>query len=145
MKTTMAKSSTIKNDWFHVDADGRVLGRLATKIARVLMGKHKPSYTPHLDDGDFVVVTNCEKIKLTGKKGQTKVYPYYTGYLSGLRERTLDEVLSKQPDDVIRLAVKRMLPKNRLGRKMLKKLKIYKGADHPHKAQDPRELDLDRI
>lgn len=145
MKTYMAKAGDVQNGWCHVDANDVVLGRLATKVARILMGKHKPSYTPHMDDGDFVVITNCEKIKLTGKKMDSKFYRHYTGYLSGLRERSIKTVMESDPTEVILLAVKRMMPKTRLGRQQLKKLKLYTGADHPHKAQDPQEIDLSLI
>jgi large subunit ribosomal protein L13 len=145
MKTYMAKAGDVKNGWCHLNADDVVLGRLATKVARILMGKHKPSYTPHMDDGDFVVITNCEKIKLTGKKMETKIYRHYTGYLSGLRERSIKKVIEQDPTEVIYLAVKRMMPKSILGRQMLKKLKLYVGPDHPHKAQDPKEIDLSLV
>jgi len=145
MKTFMAKPSNIEREWKIVDADGKVLGRLATKIARVLMGKHKPTYTPHLDTGDFVVVLNCEKIQLSGKKRETKTYRYYTGWVGGLRERKLSDMMERDPAEVLRLAVQRMMPKSRLGRAQLKKLKIYAGGKHPHEAQNPQTLDLDRI
>jgi large subunit ribosomal protein L13 len=145
MKTYMAKKGDLQNGWQHVDADGVVLGRMATKVARVLMGKHKPSYTPHLDNGDFVVITNCEKVKLTGKKMENKTYRHYTGYLSGLRERSIKRVIAQDPTEVIYLAVKRMMPKTILGRQMLNKLKIYVGPEHPHKAQDPQNIDLSLV
>lgn len=145
MKTTMAKSSTLENKWHLVDAQNIVLGRLAAKVSRVLMGKHKPSYTPHLDDGDFVVIVNCDKIRVTGRKREQKFYNHYTGYLSGLRERSFEEVVENDPTEVVLLAIKRMMPKTKLGRAMLKKLKLHAGPDHPHSAQNPQALDLSKI
>lgn len=145
MKTYMAKASTVQQGWYVVDAKDQVVGRLATKIARVLMGKHKPTYTPHLDTGDFVIITNADKVRFTGKKMTDKVYHHYTGYLSGHRETQVSEMLESHPERVLTLAIKRMLPKSALGRNMLKKLKIYAGDAHPHAAQDPQPLDLSRI
>ena len=139
------EEALLKRQWFLVDADGQVLGRLATAIAKVLMGKHKPQYTPHNDSGDFIVVINAEKIRTTGKKSKQKEYLRYTGYPGGLKKRTLKEMLERSPDKVIRLAVKRMLPKNRLGRRMLSKLKIYAGGEHPHTAQRPELIDPFRL
>lgn len=127
--------------WYLVDAEGRILGRLATALAKILMGKHKPCYTPHNDCGDFIVVINAEKVAVTGKKMGQKEYLRYTGYPGGLKKRTLKEMLERTPEKVIRLAVRRMLPKSRLGRRMLVKLKIYAGAEHPHKAQQPEPID----
>lgn len=139
------EEALLKRRWFLVDADGQVLGRLATAVAKILMGKHKPQYTPHNDSGDFVVVVNAKKIRITGKKLDQKEYLRYTGYPGGLRRRTLKEMLERSPDKVIRLAVKRMLPKNRLGRRMLSKLKIYDGDEHPHTAQKPEPTDPFRL
>lgn len=143
--TTLEKPSTVAPSWLLISAKDQVVGRLATKIARILMGKHKPSYTPHVDTGDFVVVTDVEKIAFTGNKMEDKLYHHHTGYLSGLRERTAAEIMAKDPSEVLLLAVKRMMPKTKLGRKMLKKLKIYAGSTHPHGAQDPQAVDLQKI
>ena len=137
MKTTWASTKTLEKKWLLVDAEDKVLGRLASEIAKKLMGKDKVIYTPFIDTGDFVVVVNAEKIKVTGKKMSDKIYYRHSGYLGGLKQRTLAEMLDRKPEEVIRLAVKRMLPKNRLGRQMLSKLKIYAGPEHPHKAQNP--------
>lgn len=145
MKTYMAKKSTLRNNWCLVDANHQIVGRLATKIARILMGKHKATYTPHLDNGDFVVVLNVESLRFTGKKLEDKVYRRYTGYLSGLRERKAADLMAKEPAKVLWLAVKRMMPKTKLGRKMLGKLKIYTGPEHPHSAQEPQKIDLAKI
>ncbi|MCB0221717.1 MAG: 50S ribosomal protein L13 [Chrysiogenetes bacterium] len=138
--TPFAKTGEIERNWFHVDADGEVLGRLATRIAMVLKGKHKPQFTPHIDTGDFIVVTNVEKIKLTGNKWADKMYYRYSGYVGGLKETTAAELRERHPEDILRLAVKRMLPNTPLHRKMLTKLKIYAGTDHPHSAQKPAPL-----
>lgn len=140
MKTFVAKKETVKQDWHVVDAAGQIVGRLATRIATILMGKHKPIYTPHVDTGDFVVLVNCEKVKFTGNKWEKKVYRHHTGHIGGLVEKTAATVLARHPDRIMRLAVRRMLPKTKLGRHMLKKLKIYAGPDHPHAAQNPQEL-----
>jgi len=147
MKTYMAKTADeTKRGWYHVDATDQVLGRLATKLARVLMGKHRPTYTPHVDTGDFVIVTNISKIRVTGKKAETKEYPYYTGYIGGLKANTFsDFVEAGRAEEVLKLAVKRMLPKSKLGRQMLGKLKAYNGSEHPHGAQAPQPLDLEKI
>lgn len=142
MKTYVAKPSTINRDWYIVDASSLRLGRLATRIADTLRGKNKPDYTPHIDTGDFVVVVNAEKIAVTGKKLENKIYYRHTGYPGGLKERTLAEMLERQPEEVIRKAVKGMMPKNRLARAQLKKLKIYAGPSHPHDAQQPMELEI---
>ena len=144
-KMLTKEEALLKRRWFLVDADGQILGRLATAIAKLLMGKHKPQYTPHNDSGDFIVVINAEKVRTTGKKSEQKEYLRYTGYPGGLKKRTLKEMLERSPDKVIRLAVKRMLPKNRLGRRMLSKLKIYAGSEHPHTAQKPELIDPFRI
>lgn len=137
MKSYLAKKDEIKRQWFLFDAEGKILGRLASKIAMVLMGKLKPIFTPHIDCGDFVVVINGRKIRVTGKKLTDKIYYSHSFYPGGLKERTLKEVLAKDPTRVIYLAVKRMLPKNKLGARMLKRLKIYPDSTHPHKAQQP--------
>jgi large subunit ribosomal protein L13 len=141
MKTTWAKASSIEQKWYLIDAKDYVLGRMASKIAVMLMGKHKPIYTPFLDTGDFVVVVNAEKVVFTGTKARDKKYYRHSGYLGGIKERTLGEYLEKAPEDVIRLAVRRMLPKTKLGRQMLTKLKIYAGGEHPHSAQKPVKLE----
>jgi len=133
-----AKTGKVQQDWHHVDADGKVLGRLAVGIATVLMGKHRPTYTAHVDTGDFVVVTNAHKIRLTGNKANTMVYPRYSYYPGGYKETPYERVLERHPDRILRESVRRMLPKNALGRKMLAKLKIYAGGDHPHSAQQPK-------
>ena len=137
MKTYMAKPREIDHQWWHLDVDGRVLGRVASEIAVVLMGKHRPQYTPHVDTGDFVVVTNVEKVVLTGNKWDNKQYTWYTGY-TGLRSETARVRLEKRPEMILREAVRRMLPKNKLGRKMLSKLKMFVGPDHAHQAQQPK-------
>ena len=144
-RTYSAKPSEITQAWHHVDAEGVVLGRMASRIARILQGKHKPMYTPHLDTGDFVIVTNAEKVHLTGKKMDQKVYHYYTGWAGGLRETQVRDMIEKKPEQVIRLAVRRMLPKTNLGRLMLRKLKVYAGTDHPHAAQQPQPLDIEKF
>jgi len=128
--------------WFIVDADGRIVGRLATQIANVLRGKHKPSFTPHVDSGDFVVVINAAKVKLSGRKLEDKLYIRHTGWPGGVRRATAGRVMQERPERVLRSAVTGMLPKNRLGRKLATKLKIYRGAEHPHAAQQPEQLAL---
>ncbi len=143
MKTFMAKKEEVEHKWWLVDAQGQVLGRLASKIAHILQGKHKPTYTPHLDTGDFVVVINAEKIVLTGKKLTQKKYKHYSGYPGGLKEVPAEEVLKRKPTQLLRLAVRRMLPKSKLGRKMLTKFKIYAGGEHPHQAQKCEPLSLE--
>ena len=142
MKTYNAKPGEIAREWYVVDADGKTLGRLATQIAETLRGKGKPQYTPHVDTGDFVVVVNAEKIAVTGKKMDEKMYHRHSGYPGGLRSRTLREQLDRQPTEVIRKAVKGMLPRNRLGRAQIRKLKIYAGPEHPHEAQAPTPLEV---
>ncbi|MFA6000886.1 MAG: 50S ribosomal protein L13 [Thermoleophilia bacterium] len=142
MKTYVAKPSTIERNWLVVDAKDQRLGRLATRIADSLRGKTKPEYTPNIDTGDFVVVVNASRIAVTGRKMENKIYYRHTGYPGGLKQRTLAEMMTKRPEQVIRLAVKGMLPKNRLGRAQLKKLKIYAGPEHPHEAQKPKEMQL---
>lgn len=144
-KCFQAKTGEVTRDWYHVDADGKILGRLATKLATVLMGKNKPTYTRHIDVGDFVVVTNAEKIKVTGNKADAIEYDYYTYYTGGHKHVTFADMMQRHPDRVIELAVRRMLPKNALARHMLTKLKIYRGAEHPHQAQNCQPLDLSKI
>lgn len=142
MTTYSAKPSEVTRDWWVVDAQGQTLGRLATKIATILRGKHKPIYTPHLDTGDYVIVINADKIEVTGRKLDTIVYYRHSGYPGGLKERTLRDQLQKAPTQPIELAVRGMLPKNALGRQMLGKLKVYAGPEHPHAAQQPTPLEL---
>jgi large subunit ribosomal protein L13 len=140
MSTVMPKEAEIDRKWFLVDADGKVLGRLATSVAHVLRGKHKPTFAPHLDVGDHVVVINAEKIHLTGRKMTDKIYRWHSGYIGGLREVSAERMIKTHPERVIEWAVQGMLPKGRLGRAMAKKLKVYKGAEHPHAAQKPEPL-----
>lgn len=142
MKSFIAKSEDVQQKWLLVDADGAVLGRLAAKIAPILMGKHKPTYTPNVDTGDYVIVLNAEKIKLTGKKEQAKLYDYYTFYPGGHKYLSFQEMMEKNPGKVIELAVKRMLPKSAMGDRMLKKLKVYAGTEHKHTAQSPEKIEL---
>jgi large subunit ribosomal protein L13 len=142
MKTYSAKPGEITRDWYLVDAEGKTLGRIATQIADRLRGKGKTVFTPHVDTGDFVVVINAEKIAVTGKKLEQKIYYKHSGYPGGLRERTLQEQLNRQPTEVLRKAVKGMLPRNKLGRAQLTKLKIYAGPEHPHEAQEPTTLEV---
>ncbi|MEZ5081297.1 MAG: 50S ribosomal protein L13 [Thermoleophilia bacterium] len=144
MKTLSAKSGTVERQWWIVDADGQNLGRLATVIAETLRGKRSPWYTPHADTGDFVVVVNAEKIAVTGKKREEKRYYRHSGYPGGIKSRTLAEQLERGPEEVLRMAVRGMLPKNRLARKQLLKLKLYAGTEHPHEAQNPQPLRLTR-
>lgn len=141
MKTFSGRKEDIKREWFVVNADGKVLGRLASEIARRLRGKHKPVYTPHVDTGDFIVVINAEKINLTGQKLTEKVYYSHSGYPGGIKATTAEKMLEKKPENLLRIAVKGMLPKNSLGRQMLTKLKIYRGSEHKHEAQMPRLLE----
>ena len=143
MPTSMPKESEIERKWYVVDAEGKVLGRLATRIASILRGKHKPIFAPHLDVGDHVVVLNAEKVHLTGRKLQNKQYRWHTGYIGGLREVTAEKMLKTHPERMIEWAVQGMLPKNRLGRAMVKKLKVYRGAAHPHQAQKPQALEVE--
>ena len=142
MKTYNAKPGEIERRWYVVDAEGKTLGRLATQIADTLRGKTKPEYTPHVDTGDFVVVVNAEKIAVTGKKLDDKVYYRHSGYPGGLKQRTLRQQLERRPTEVLRVAVKGMLPKNRLAARQLTKLKIYAGPEHPHEAQAPQPLEV---
>ena len=142
MKTYVANPTDRERNWLIVDAEGQTLGRLATQIADALRGKRKPTYTPHIDTGDFVVVINAEKIAVTGTKRTDKMYYRHSGYPGGLKERPLREQLKRRPEEVLRKAVKGMLPRNRLGRKQLTKLKVYAGPDHPHAAQQPQPMAL---
>jgi large subunit ribosomal protein L13 len=142
MKTYVATAESRQRDWYVVDAEGKTLGRLATQIADVLRGKRKPEYTPHVDTGDFVIVVNAAKVAVTGNKRADKIYYRHTGYPGGIRSRTLAEMLQRQPDEVIRKAVKGMLPRNRLARRQLTKLKIYAGPEHPHQAQQPKPMEV---
>jgi large subunit ribosomal protein L13 len=142
MKTYFPKEEEIKKEWFVVNADGATLGRLAAQVASILRGKTKPTFTPHTDVGDFVVVVNAEKVKLTGNKLSQKMYSRHTGYPGGIILTPAKTMLQKKPEDLITIAVKGMLPKTSLGRQMIKKLKVYKGGTHPHKAQMPKELEL---
>jgi large subunit ribosomal protein L13 len=142
MKSYMATPQTAEREWLLVDAQGKTLGRLATELAVVLCGKHKPAYTPHVDTGDFVIVVNAEKVVLTGRKLDQKMYWRHSGHPGGIKGRTARQMLARKPHEVLRKAVKGMLPKNNLGRHMLRKLKIYAGPEHPHQAQQPKTIDL---
>ena len=142
MKTYSAKKEEVRRQWVMVDAEDMVLGRLASQIALVLRGKNKPTFTPHVDTGDFVVVVNAEKIRLTGNKLDDKVYYRHSGYPGGIKSMTAREMLEKKPDQLVRKAVRGMMPKNRLGRQMLKKLKVYRGPEHEHQAQKPERIEL---
>jgi len=142
MKTYMAKKGQAQRKWFLVDAQGAVLGRMAAKIAPILMGKKEPTYTPHVDGGDYVIVVNAEKVRVTGKKAQQKEYDHYTLYPGGRRLVSFADMMARKPEKVIELAVRRMLPKNRLGRKMYTRLKVYRGPDHQQQAQKPEKIEL---
>ncbi|MEJ1370572.1 MAG: 50S ribosomal protein L13 [Candidatus Sedimenticola sp. (ex Thyasira tokunagai)] len=142
MTTVSTKPAEVRRDWFVVDADGKTLGRLSTEIAHRLRGKHKPEYTPHVDTGDYIVVVNAEKIRVTGNKLTDKMYYHHTGYIGNLKSINLEKLLAKAPERVIESAVKGMLPKNPLGRAMFKKLKVYAGSEHQHTAQQPQVLDI---
>ena len=142
MKSFMASPSTIERKWYVVDATGHTLGRLASEIASILRGKNKPTYTPHIDTGDYVIVVNADKIQVTGKKLDQKVYYNHSDYVGGMKETTLREKMAKKPEDVIYLAVKGMLPKGPLGREMITKLHVYAGADHKHQAQKPEVIEI---
>lgn len=142
MKTFSARAETVKRDWFVVDAAGKTLGRLASEVATRLRGKHKAEYTPHVDTGDYIVVINAERVHVTGRKLTDKFYYKHTGYIGNLKTTRLDELLEKHPERVIERAVKGMLPKGPLGRAMHKKLKVYRGVEHPHEAQQPRPLEI---
>lgn len=143
MKTYYAKPNEVAREWLLIDAQDQVLGRVASKAAHILRGKHKPTYTPHVDTGDFVVIINADKIRVTGKKLTDKEYYRHSGYPGGLKCETFEEAMEKHPERVIEHAVKGMLPKNTLGRQMGKKLKVYAGPEHPHQAQNPRKIDLE--
>ena len=142
MKSYMASPATIERKWYVVDATGHTLGRLCSEIASILRGKNKPTYTPHVDTGDYVIVVNADKIKVTGKKMDQKIYYRHSDYVGGMKETTLKEMMNKKPEDVITLAVKGMLPKGPLGRSMIKKLHVYAGAEHNHEAQKPEVLEI---
>ena len=145
IKTKFVKNSEIHSDWYEIDAKNAVVGRLATIISKIIRGKNKTNYTPHMDNGDFVVVKNIEQVKFTGKKFQNKKYFRHTGYPGGIKETTPEKIFEKKPGEALKLAVKRMLPGGVLGRKQLTKLKIYIGSDHPHSAQNPKVIDLSKL
>ncbi|PNR97146.1 50S ribosomal protein L13 [Petrotoga sp. 9PWA.NaAc.5.4] len=140
-----AKKGQIKREWYLVDAEGHTLGRIASRVSKILQGKHKPIYTPHVDTGDFVIIVNADKINLSGKKEAQKVYRHYSGYPGGLKEISYEKMITRQPEKVLRLAIKGMMPKTILGKQMIKKLKIYSGPNHPHQAQNPKKIDLEKI
>ena len=142
MKSYMARPHEVERRWYLVDAEGQTLGRLATEIARILRGKNKPQYTPHVDTGDFVVVVNAEKVVVTGRKAEQKVYYRHTGYPGGLKETSYEVMLERKPTEILRKAVRGMMPKTRLGRQQLRKLKIYAGPEHPHEAQNPQPYEV---
>lgn len=142
MKSYVAKPQEVERKWYVVDAEGKTLGRLATQVATILRGKHKPTFTPHVDTGDFVIILNAEKVKLTGKKLDQKMYRWHTGYPGGLKERTYRDMINNKPEKVVFSAIKGMLPKNKLGRQMIKKLRVYRGSEHGHQAQQPEILDI---
>lgn len=144
-KTVYFKQEDIEKKWYIVDATDETLGRLASRIAYILRGKHKPVFTPNVDTGDYVIVINAAKVRLTGKKYENKFYYWHTGYPGGIKRKSYGELLSENPEKAVYLAVRRMLPKNRLGRKMLKKLKVYAGPDHPHAAQKPEVIDIKKF
>ena len=142
MRTFSPKQNELNHDWFIIDASGKTLGRMATEIAHRLRGKHKPEYVPHMDNGDYVVVINAEKVKVTGNKGTDKIYHSHTGYPGGIKSISFDKLLEKAPERTIQSAVKGMLPKNPLGRQMFRKLKVYSGSEHPHVAQQPKTIEI---
>jgi large subunit ribosomal protein L13 len=142
MKTISAKPAEVRRDWYLVDAEGKTLGRLATELARRLRGKHKPIYTPHVDTGDFIIVVNAEKVRVTGRKLKDKIYHRHTGYIGNMKSEPLEKLLKRAPEQAIERAVKGMLPHTALGRQMFKKLKVVCGADHPHQAQQPITLEI---
>jgi len=142
MKTFSAKSETVKRDWYVIDVAGKVLGRVATEVARRLRGKHKAEFTPHVDTGDYIIIVNADKLQVTGKKSRDKIYHRYTGYQSGLKVTSFQDMMKRAPCDVIEEAVRGMLPKNPLGRQMFRKLKVYRGAEHRHSAQSPKALEI---
>ncbi len=143
MKTAMANKETIERKWYVVDAEGQTLGRFASELAKILRGKHKPTYTPNVDCGDYVIVLNCDKIKVTGRKESQKMYRHHTGWVGNLKEVKYSDMMKKHPERIIIHAVKGMLPKNSLGRQMIKKLKVYTGSEHNHEAQKPEVLEID--
>ena len=142
MKTYLAKPGDVQRQWLHFDADGAILGRMASRIAMVLQGKHRPQYTPHVDTGDFVVVTNAQKVVMTRNKADQRMHRHHSGFLGGLKEMSAGEMRERYPERLVELAVRRMLPKTRLGRQMIKKLKVYGGEEHPHAAQQPQAVDM---
>ena len=142
MKSFMAKNEQLDTKWIVIDAKDQILGRMATKIAPILMGKNKPTYTPHVDTGDYVIVINAEKVKVSGNKAQTKEYDYYTHFPGGHKYVSFEDMMEKKPEKVVELAVRRMLPKNKLARQMIKKLKVYRGPEHEHQAQKPQNLEI---
>ena len=142
MKSFIERPQNVERKWYVVDCEGQTLGKVASKVAAVLRGKHKPTFTPHVDCGDYVIVINAEKVAVTGKKRAEKIYKKHTGYPGGLREITFDKLQQKKPEEIIRHAVKGMLPDGKLGRQMFKKLKVYAGAEHPHTAQKPETLEI---
>ena len=142
MKTYQAKKEEVDHQWYLLNAEGKVLGRLATELAKILRGKNKPTFSPHVDTGDFVIVVNAGKVLLTGKKMKDKIYYHHTGYPGGIKEISAEKLLAKKPTEMLKIAVKGMLPKNSLGRQMLQKLKIYAGPSHPHEAQKPIPLEI---
>jgi len=142
MRTFMAKKENVQRNWYLVDAENKVLGRLASELAKILRGKNKPEFTPHVDTGDYIIVINADKVNLTGNKWKDKVYYRHSGYPGGIKSITADNLKAKRPEDLIRFAVKGMLPKNRLGRKLFKKLKVYAGGGHPHQAQQPKPIEI---
>lgn len=141
-KTQSLRKEDVQRDWYVVDAEGQTVGRLCTTLATMLRGKHKPNYTPHIDNGDYIIVINADKVKFTGNKWKAKVYQRYSGYTGGQKQRTAEEMLTKKPEAIVEKAIKGMLPKNRLGRAMFKKLFVYTGTEHPHTAQQPKTLSL---
>lgn len=142
MKTVSANAETVKRDWYVIDAEGKTLGRLASEVASRLRGKHKTTYTPHVDTGDYIVVVNAEKVAVTGNKRSDKTYYRHTGFPGGIKSLTFDKLIERKPEQVIELAVKGMMPRNPLGRAMLRKLKVYAGTEHPHTAQQPQPLEI---
>ena len=142
MRTVMAKREDVQRDWYIVDAENKVLGRLASELAKILRGKNRPDFTPHVDTGDYVIVINADKVTLTGNKWKDKVYYRHSGYPGGIKSITAENLRAKRPEDLIRFAVKGMLPKNRLGRKLFKKPKVYAGGEHPHQAQQPKPIEI---
>ncbi len=142
MKSFVAKNNEVEQKWLLIDADGAILGRMAAKVAPILMGKTKPTYTPHVDVGDYVVIVNADKVRLTGKKAEQKVYDWYTHHPGGHKYMSFSEMMDKKPEKVLEMAIRRMLPKTKLGRKMLQKLKVYRGPDHEHQAQKPERIEL---